>query len=96
MYLTIDEREFEDYTMEIESSFLNPDGNHNNIGEIAAAAVESTMIDPILLSTKRVVFVGGVPAAATIPMIRAAMIPFGNIQSVDMVRTILHVLGLSF
>lgn len=82
--------------MEIESSFLNPDGNHTNIGEIAAAAVESTMIDPILLSTKRVVFVGGVPNAATIPMIRAAMIPFGNIQSVDMVRTIIHVLGLSF
>ena len=42
-------------------------------------------IDPILLSTKRVVFVGGLPEGTTIPMIRAAMIPFGNIQSIDMV-----------
>jgi RNA recognition motif. (a.k.a. RRM, RBD, or RNP domain) len=43
-------------------------------------------IDPILLSTKRVVFVGGLPTATTTSMIRAAMIPFGTIQSIDMVR----------
>jgi hypothetical protein len=67
--------------MDIATSFNN-DG-HPDVD--AVAALEST-IDPVLLSTKRVVFVGGLPAASTIPMIRAAMIPFGSIQSIDMVR----------
>jgi hypothetical protein len=65
-------------------SLRNDDGQLNDV-DVHHEAVESMIIDPILLSTKRVIFVGGVPAAATIPMIRAAMIPFGNIQSIDMV-----------
>jgi hypothetical protein len=44
------------------------------------------VVDPALLATKRVVFVGGLSDDATVAMVRAAMIPFGDIQSVDMVR----------
>ena len=71
--------------MDIASSFHNVD-RHPNTGVVDHVVAAESTIDPILLSTKRVVFVGGVPAASTIPMIRAAMIPFGNIQSIDMVR----------
>jgi hypothetical protein len=44
------------------------------------------VVDPALLATKRVVFVGGLSDEVTVAMVRAAMIPFGDIQSVDMVR----------
>jgi hypothetical protein len=60
--------------------------------DIAGNDTAVSTIDPILLSTKRVVFVGGLPDGTTIPMIRAAMIPFGNIQSIDMVRSIQYIL----
>jgi RNA recognition motif-containing protein len=49
--------------------------------------LQSSVVDPILLSTKRVIYVGGLPNATTIPMLRAAFIPFGTINSIDMVRT---------
>lgn len=44
-------------------------------------------VDPAVLASKRVVFIGGLPEEANVTMIRAAMIPFGDIKSVDMVRT---------
>ena len=43
-------------------------------------------VDPSVLASKRVVFIGGLPDEATVTMVRAAMIPFGDIKSVDMVR----------
>lgn len=42
------------------------------------------MTDISLLNSKRVVYVGGLPKDATIPLIRAFMIPFGPIHSIDM------------
>jgi len=46
-------------------------------------------VDPAVLASKRVVFVGALPDEATVTMVRAAMIPFGDIKSVDMVRSVL-------
>ena len=46
------------------------------------------MVDPAVLASKRVVFIGALPDDATVTMVRAAMIPFGDIKSVDMVRTV--------
>ena len=42
-------------------------------------------VDPAVLASKRVVFIGALPDEATVTMVRAAMIPFGDIKSVDMV-----------
>jgi peptidyl-prolyl isomerase E (cyclophilin E) len=39
--------------------------------------------DPSILSSKRAVFVGGLAQEVTPPLLRAAMIPFGNIKSLD-------------
>ena len=75
---------------------LHVDSQNKEIGMSSNGGVDGTAdaavstIDPILLSTKRVVFVGGLPDGTTIPMIRAAMIPFGNIQSVDMVGSFIE------
>jgi len=43
------------------------------------------------ITTKRVVFVGGIVEEATKELVRAAMIPFGPIQVVDMVGSFLTV-----
>ena len=37
------------------------------------------------IASKRVVYVGGLAKDVTIPLLRAAMIPFGDIKSVDIV-----------
>ena len=44
--------------------------------------------DPSILSSKRVVYVGGLHPNANPQMLRAAFIPFGPIQSVEMVRSV--------
>ena len=45
------------------------------------------MTDPAAaLDSKRVVYVGGLADGISIPLIRACMIPFGPIHSIDMVR----------
>ena len=43
------------------------------------------MTDASLLNSKRVVYVGGLAEEVTIPLLRACMIPFGPIHSIDMV-----------
>ena len=63
---------------------IRNDTEGNDVEDVAVST-----IDPILVSTKRVVFVGGLPQATTVAMIRAATIPFGNIQSIDMVRSLI-------
>lgn len=45
------------------------------------AAVQASAV-----ASKRVVFVGGLADGANVTLLRAAMIPFGPITSVDMVR----------
>jgi hypothetical protein len=45
------------------------------------------MTDASVLNSKRVVYVGGLAGEVTIPLLRACMIPFGPIHSIDMVRT---------
>lgn len=47
----------------------------------------STTTNPSLLASKRVVYVGGLADKTTVPLLRAAFVPFGTIASVDMVRT---------
>ncbi|CAB9503283.1 trans isomerase E [Seminavis robusta] len=42
------------------------------------------MTDPSILNSKRVVYVGGLADEVTIPLLRACMIPFGPIHSIDM------------
>lgn len=42
-----------------------------------------TSIEPTVLSSKRVVYVGGLAEEATVPIVRAFFVPFGNIKSVD-------------
>jgi len=49
----------------------------------------STATDPSILSSKRAVYVGGLDKNVTPTLLRAAMLPFGNIQSLDMVRHVL-------
>ena len=48
------------------------------------------MADPSILDSKRVVYVGGLAKDVTIPLIRACMIPFGPIHSIDMVSFCAH------
>jgi peptidyl-prolyl isomerase E (cyclophilin E) len=43
----------------------------------------SSLVDPNVISSKRVVFIGGLANEATVQLVRAAMIPFGPIRSVD-------------
>ena len=69
--------------MNMATTFRN-DTEGNDVEDVAVST-----IDPILVSTKRVVFVGGLPQGTTVAMIRAATIPFGNIQSIDMVRSLI-------
>ena len=52
--------------------------------DAGATIMLSGLIDPTLVSTKRVVYMGGLPAAATLPMLRAALIPFGDLASLDL------------
>lgn len=47
------------------------------------------MTDPAMLNSKRVIYVGGLSDEVTIPVLRACMIPFGPIHSIDMVRPVL-------
>lgn len=54
---------------------------------MASGELIPSQVDPAVLASKRVVFVGGLPEEATVAMVRAAMIPFGDIKNVDMVRT---------
>lgn len=42
------------------------------------------------VSSKRVLYVGGLAENTTVQLLRAAMIPFGPIHSVDMVRYIFY------
>jgi hypothetical protein len=44
--------------------------------------------DPSILASKRVVHVGGLADNGTVSLVRAAMIPFGNIKSCDIVSTV--------
>ena len=73
-----------DESMNMATTFRN-DTDGNDVEDVAVST-----IDPILVSTKRVVFVGGLPQGTTVAMIRAATIPFGNIQSIDMVRSLIY------
>ena len=57
--------------------------------DMALSSLPSVVVDPAVLASKRVVFVGALPDEATMTMVRAAMIPFGDIKSVDMVRKFL-------
>jgi hypothetical protein len=41
--------------------------------------------DPTILSSKRAVYVGGLADEVTPQLLRAAMIPFGDIKSLDIV-----------
>lgn len=41
--------------------------------------------DPTILASKRAVYVGGLAESVTPQLLRAAMIPFGPIKSLDMV-----------
>jgi RNA recognition motif-containing protein len=41
--------------------------------------------DPTILSSKRAVYVGGLADEVTSQLLRAAMIPFGDIKSLDIV-----------
>jgi RNA recognition motif-containing protein len=41
--------------------------------------------DPTILASKRAVYVGGLAPSVTSQLLRAAMIPFGNIKSLDIV-----------
>jgi hypothetical protein len=43
--------------------------------------------DPTILSSKRAVHVGGLANKVTPQLLRAAMIPFGTMKSLDIVRT---------
>ena len=43
--------------------------------------------DPTILSSKRAVYVGGLDKEVTPQLLRAALIPFGNIKSLDIVST---------
>jgi hypothetical protein len=46
--------------------------------------------DPSILASKRVVHVGGLADNGTVSLVRAAMIPFGNIKSCDIVSSVQH------
>ena len=46
------------------------------------------MTDAAVLNSKRVIYVGGLNDDVTIPVLRACMIPFGPIHSIDMVRIV--------
>lgn len=56
------------------------------------AAVQASAV-----ASKRVVFVGGLADGANVSLLRAAMIPFGPIASVDMVSEFIlyYILNLS-
>lgn len=53
-----------------------------------ANRVPSAVVDPSYLTSKRVLFVGGLPDDVSNQLIRAAMVPFGTIRAVDMVSPI--------
>jgi RNA recognition motif-containing protein len=55
-----------------------------------SAPPTSGIVDPLVLGSKRVVFVGGLADETTTQLLRAAMIPFGSIKSVDIVRERIH------
>ena len=61
-------------------------GDEGSSSDLAPSSLPSVVVDPAVLASKRVVFVGALPDEATMTMVRAAMIPFGDIKSVDMVR----------
>ena len=46
----------------------------------------STDTSALLLASQRVVYIGGLSDGATEALVRASMIPFGEIKSVDVVR----------
>jgi hypothetical protein len=52
----------------------------------APRTVSSAVVDPSYLTSKRVLFVGGLSDEVSNQLIRAAMVPFGTIRAVDMVR----------
>ena len=43
--------------------------------------------DVTILASKRAIYVGGLAAGVTPQLLRATMIPFGDIKSVDIVRS---------
>lgn len=45
------------------------------------------LVNPALLASKRVVHIGGLAEETTSAVLRAACIPFGDIKSVDLVRS---------
>jgi hypothetical protein len=60
-------------------TMMNPE---DALADVAAV----TASDLTLLSSKRAVYVGGLADSVTPSLLRAAMIPFGDILSVDIVR----------
>jgi hypothetical protein len=52
---------------------------------------EESIVGVTALASKRVIYVGGLGDGATVQLVRAAMIPFGPIQSVDIVSAKLRV-----
>ena len=56
----------------------------------------SAASDPAILSSKRAVYVGGLADEVTPTILRAAMIPFGDIKSLDIVRFINFIYSMLF
>jgi hypothetical protein len=66
---------------------MDQDADHDdNVEEIALS-----ITDPSIVSSKRVVYIGGLADGVTVPMLRAALIPFGEIHTIDMVRITMHI-----
>ena len=58
----------------------------NTGGDSSSTTAVTGVVDPVTLTSKRVIYVGGLADEITIQLVRAAFIPFGNMKSVDMVR----------
>jgi RNA recognition motif-containing protein len=56
------------------------------VGLANSSQIPSVSVTPAVLASKRVVYIGGLAEEATSQLVRAALIPFGSIKSVDMVR----------
>ena len=56
-------------------------------GEMGVSTTTTT--SSMTLASKRVVYVGGLADSTTVPLVRAAFVPFGTLASVDMVRALL-------
>lgn len=59
----------------------------NYLLDIFPTMTSTAASDPTILSSKRAVYVGGLDKEVTPQLLRAALIPFGNIKSLDIVST---------